>query len=251
MSRPTVTTVKAMVFANALDAVCIGDGKVALHFATSSGVTVVHCPLKSFVEVGRASRDHHGHYFPTLSSQRAKDEYEHQLEVDAAATAPKGAERMVGVTPDPRVRIGKKLVYGEVARVCPVAWLELETGVYESVTAAAEAHGMHASSLQVWIGKNKRAEYDAMMAAKKAARVTLYQAAKADMDADIGMSVAMAARAHGVTEPTLQRWLLIDHRPWLAKRTAKRRTLRRVANGQRVSDAARAEAGLPIPKPSN
>ncbi len=225
--RPQVTTVKGMVFAHALVAVCAAGGRVALHFSTDSGIVLVHCPLSSFLEVGRAAHDSNGHSFPTLSAREAMLR---ELAIDAEASAPKGR-----VVPDAAAALGKSGVkpdphrrrYGDAIPGCVAAWQIIATGDFGSIRQVADDCGVNSTSLHTWILANRQEEYRAIKAKRRAAKDAVYEEAMASLDADIHLSIAAAAKIHGITDNSLHAWLSTNQRGWLTTRNGIRRTVRR------------------------
>lgn len=235
-----------MITATAVDAVCMAGMRVAVHFATASGVVVVLCPLASFLAKVRAERDHNGSYFPMPPTEAGRDGLSAQLVADAEAAPPPAPVAACKPMLEVRGRAG----WGEAAERCPDLWADFAAGKYDSICAAAKAYGIAPSSVSNWIAKHHPGEVSRINAQHRQANEAPKRAAQAAMEADDALTIPEAAAAQGISADALTQWIYRYQRPWLDARKRRRRTRRRVAQGKPVSDEARAAAGLPLPKPA-
>lgn len=209
-----------------------------LYLATPQGEVRARMELGLFVKIFRAAQDHNGNVIPAeVQSTEAV------LAADAAELPPASATSLELRAPraeqtpiTPEILAGALKLYAETS----LTWDEV-----------AERFGVTLHSLRRTSDKQQGG--DAMTRLAHARRVALRErclVALERLQADPALTVRDVAPAVGLDDESLAQWIRRHDLEWWASHKLIQRTRRRVANGQSVSDAARAEAGLPLPKPA-
>jgi hypothetical protein len=154
--------------------VCRVDGTVALHLGTPVGRFVFHVREPQFVKHARGDCDHQGKPWRTLAAIEAESVAAETIieKLDAGEDAEDGrdgedAEESRGAAA-PFVGVVVSSGFGEVALRSAKAYAELVRDPALSVRAAADRYGIRANTLYGWISTNRRAEWAAVRAARKA-----------------------------------------------------------------------------------